>query len=133
MAWVSLSTALERALKRLELDCAATAGTDADAEKMAAALGKQQPPSHQGETSVTSGGKAGDTNRDRMNPALPTGKCHHTARPERVSPPLAVWCHLTVVVDNGARGADGGGVRPPPSYRSAPRGKARETGFRIVV
>ena len=79
MAWVSLSDALEMALKRLEIDCAATAGTDADAEKMAAALGKQQPPS-QGRTNnegtkgvAGQGDKPGNANREHTPTALPTG------------------------------------------------------------
>jgi hypothetical protein len=136
MAWVSLSDALEMALKRLEIDCAATAGTDADAEKMAAALDQQQPPSQERRTTAASEGDADDgaNNLKPMLEALPTGKCLRTASPERVAPPFAVRSHLVVVVDNGGGRQTEGRGNSLPTFRSAKASSfnARETKLRMA-
>ena len=137
MAWKTLAEAVESAIAQGIIDCAVSAGTDADAEKMAAALGKQQPPSkgrsnNEGTKGIAGQGeKPGNANREHMPTALPTGRNKLTGNPNAHAPARPV--SLFLIVDNGAREVDGGGVRHPPSYRSAPRGKARETGLRIVV
>ena len=136
MAWKTLAEAMERAIAQGMIECAATAGTDADAEKMAAALGKQQPPS-QGRTIegtkgiAGQGEKPGNANREHMPTALPTGKCFRTASPERVAPPFAVRKHLVVVVDNARETKGGGQPFAPRAFRSA-EGEARETGLMLV-
>jgi hypothetical protein len=138
MAWVSLSDALEMALKRLEIDCAATAGTvDADAEKMAAALGKQQPPS-QGRTTIVGtkgiagqGDKTGDASRGHTPPAPPISGTKFTDIPNAHAPARSV--NLVLVIDNGGRRDERGRKPFVPTFRSSRTGgAARETGLRIV-
>ena len=137
MAWVSLSDALEMALKRLEIDCAATAGTDADAEKMAESVASSRPSqggsNNEGTKGIAGQGeKPGNANREHMPTAPPTGRNKLTGNPNAHAPARPV--SLFLIVDNGAREVDGGGVRHPPSYRSNRRGRTtvRETGLMLV-
>jgi len=39
--------------------------------------------------------------RERMNAALPKDRWEYAAVPKRGAPPLAAYCHLVLVVDNG--------------------------------
>jgi hypothetical protein len=117
MAFVTLGQALEMALKRLEIDCAATAGTDADAEKMAESLDNSPP-------SIREDAEPSPPKRP-VSTDIRAIKCLRTASPERVAPPFAVRKHLVVVVDNGGVGTNGGGNRSSRLSAAADEGKRR--------